>query len=57
MTSTRPTALWVEPEPATRGERLVANASVILIGVAMALSVLHLFLIIKGLVPIGSRPA
>lgn len=54
MTSTQPTAQWVEPEPATRGERLVANASVILIGVAMALSVLHLFLMITGLVPINT---
>jgi hypothetical protein len=50
MTSTQPTALWVEPEPAASGERLVANASVILIGVALALSVLHLFLMITGLV-------
>lgn len=54
MTSTQPTVQWVEPEPATRGERLVANASVILIGLAMALSVLHLFLMIKGLVPINT---
>lgn len=54
MTSTQRTALWVEPEPATRGERLVANTTVILIGVAMALSVLHLFLMIKGLVPINT---
>ncbi|MGO2746205.1 hypothetical protein [Microbacterium sp.] len=54
MMSTQPVALWVEPEPATRSERLVANASVSLIGVAMALSIAHLFMMITGLVPINT---
>lgn len=37
-----------------RSERLVANASVSLIGVAMALSIAHLFMMITGLVPINT---
>lgn len=54
MMSTQPVALWGEPEPATRSERLVANTSVSLIGVAMALSIAHLFMMITGLVPINT---
>ncbi|MFD5225397.1 hypothetical protein ACFWHT_07220 [Microbacterium sp. NPDC058342] len=51
MTSTKPDTLWVEPEPATRPEKLIAISTVSLIGVAMALSIVHLFLTITGLVP------
>ncbi|MGV2983610.1 hypothetical protein ACNPNP_07845 [Microbacterium sp. AGC85] len=54
MTTTQSAPLWVEPEPATRSERLVANASVTLIGVASALSIAHLFMMITGLVPINT---
>ena len=52
MNSTKPAALWTEPEPAMRSERLIAISSVSLIGVALALSIAHLFLMITGLVPI-----
>lgn len=51
-TQTKP--LWVEPPPATRRERLVAVSSAGLIGVALVLSIGHLFLMIKGLVPINT---
>lgn len=51
-TQTKP--LWVEPPPVTRHERLVAVSSVSLIGVALVLSIGHLFLMIKGLVPINT---
>lgn len=54
MTTTQTTPLWVEPAPATRSERIIAVASVSLIGVTLLLSVLHLFLMIKGLVPINT---
>lgn len=54
MTSTKPVALWVEPEPATRIEKIVAISTVSLIGVALILSIGHLFLMIRGLVPINT---
>lgn len=50
MSSTKPVALWVEPEPATRSERIIAVSSVSLIGVALVLSIGHLFLPTMGLV-------
>lgn len=54
MTSRQPVALWVEPEPATRSERLVAISTICLIGVGMVLAILHLFLMITGLMPINT---
>lgn len=54
MSSTKPVAPWVEPEPATRSERLIAISTVGLIGVALALSIMHLFLMVTGLVPINT---
>lgn len=44
----------LSPEPATRSERLIAISTVSLIGVALALSIMHLFLMITGLVPINT---
>ncbi|AXL12091.1 hypothetical protein DXT68_08045 [Microbacterium foliorum] len=54
MDSTKPVALWIEPEPATRSEQLIAISTVCLIGVGMVLAVFHLFLMITGLVPINN---
>jgi len=54
MNATNPVALWVEPEPATRFERFIAVFSVSVIGVALTLSIGHLFLIMTGLVPIAT---
>ncbi|OIU87698.1 hypothetical protein [Microbacterium sp. AR7-10] len=54
MMSTQPVTLWVEPEPATRSERLIAISTICLIGVGMVLAILHLFLMITGLVPINT---
>jgi hypothetical protein len=53
MSSTKPAALWVEPEPATRSERLIAVSTVCLIGVALALSIGHLMLPTTGLVALN----
>lgn len=50
MTSTKPVALWVEPEPATRSERILAVSTVSLIGVTLVLSIGHLMLPTSGLV-------
>lgn len=50
MSSTKPVALWVEPEPATRAERIIALSTVSLIGVVLALAIGHLFMPTMGLV-------
>jgi hypothetical protein len=50
MSSTKSVALWVEPEPATRSERIVATSTVSLLGVALVLSIGHLMLPTSGLV-------
>lgn len=53
MSSTKPVALWVEPEPATRSERIIAVSSVSLIGVVLVLAIGHLFLPTTGLVALN----
>jgi len=56
MSATTPVESWVEPEPATRSERIIAVSSVALIGIALALSIGHLLLLLipTGLVPLGT---
>lgn len=53
MSSTKPVALWVEPEPETRSERIIAISTVTLIGVMLVLSIGHLFLPTMGLVALS----
>ena len=54
MTSTQSEAIWVEPPPATRGEKIVAISTVSAGGVIMALAVGHLFMSARGLVPFNT---
>ncbi|MFF5626655.1 hypothetical protein ACFY5A_14905 [Microbacterium sp. NPDC012755] len=53
MSSTKPVALWVEPERATRSEKIIAVSTVSLIGVVLALAIGHLFLPTTGLVALN----
>ena len=53
MSPAKPVALWVEPEPASRSERIIAVSTVSLIGVVLALAIGHLFLPTMGLVALN----